>query len=151
MTDLIKTEALIEQLFGNTFDDGGDSFANHMRRVAARVPEEHKIIALLHDVVEDTPLTLHDLAGLGYDEATLKAVDLLTHRKKEMSYQDYIDRICASGNRAAIWVKLADQEDNLDPRRWLYLNRYKQNALRKRYAGVKQKLMAAAIALEEKA
>jgi hypothetical protein len=65
-----------------------------------------------------------------------------------MDYPTYIDRICKSGNRRAIYVKLADQKDNLDPMRWLHLNRFVQNALRKRYAGVQEKLMAAAMELQ---
>jgi hypothetical protein len=70
----------------------------------------------------------------------LEAVDLLTHDKKQLDYPAYIDRICESGNRWAILVKLADQKDNLDPARWLLLGKHRARALTKRYAGVVPKL-----------
>jgi hypothetical protein len=71
-----------------------------------------------------------------YPPEVLEAVDLLTHDKKQLDYPSYIDRICESGNRWAILVKLADQKDNLDPARWLLLGKHKARALTKRYAGV---------------
>lgn len=45
------------------------------------------------------------------------------------------------GNRRVIRVKLADQVDNTDPLRFMKLNRFTHNALRKRHAGVKERLL----------
>lgn len=139
---------LIELHFSDKFDHGGIPFSEHMARVVANVAdecEETQHVAWLHDIVEDTPLEISDLRELGYSEAILTAVELLTHRKKELTYAEYIERICESGNRMAIYVKLADQQDNLDPIRWMSLNTFMQNALSKRYRGVRTKLLEAAI------
>ena len=66
----------------------------------------------LHDVVEDTPLTIEDLRTDGVEEEVLAAVDLLTHRDG-ISYEKYVKNIVASGNRIAIHVKLNDLRHNL--------------------------------------
>lgn len=76
--------------------------------------ETARIAGILHDVVEDTPLTLEDLGRLGFANDVVAAVDALTHREDE-PYEDYIGRVCL--NRVACLVKLADIRDNLDPRR----------------------------------
>ena len=67
----------------------------------------------LHDVVEDTDITLNDLRSKGVEEEVLAAVDLLTHRDG-VSYEDYVRHIVASGNQTAIHVKLNDLRQNLD-------------------------------------
>lgn len=66
----------------------------------------------LHDVVEDTPLTIEDLRTDGVEEEVLAAVDLLTHRDG-ISYEKYVKNIVASGNQIAIHVKLNDLRHNL--------------------------------------
>lgn len=145
--NLHETEALVREKFAGQTDRGGVPMADHMMRVASFLADEDEATqhaAWLHDIVEDTDVTLENLADL-YPPEVVETVALLTHNKKEMTYAEYIDRICASENIRAIKVKLADQRDNLDPKRWLHLNRYVQNALRKRYAGVQNKLMEAAI------
>lgn len=87
----------------------------HPLRVMLRMKsEEEQIIAVLHDVVEDTPYTLERLRELGYSEEILAALDCLTRREGE-SYQEFIERI--SQNPIARRVKLADLEDNMDVKR----------------------------------
>lgn len=145
MPTLEQSVFLVRQLFSDTFDDAGVSMADHMIRVHARVAQydiETQHVALLHDVLEDTDLTFSDLLQMGYSETVVEAVMLLTKPRKE-PYAEYIDRLCHSGNARAILVKLADNADNTDPKRWLYLNPYKANALSKRYHGVREKLDAA--------
>ena len=66
----------------------------------------------LHDVVEDTELSIADLRARGVEEDVLSAVDLLTHRDG-MSYEDYVKQIVWSGNETAIQVKLNDLHHNL--------------------------------------
>ena len=68
---------------------------------------EEKKAGLLHDVVEDTDLSISDLRDKGVEEGVLEAVDLLTHRD-EISYEDYVKKIVSSGNQTAIRVKLND-------------------------------------------
>ena len=77
--------------------------------MAAVDGEEAKIVALLHDVVEDTAVGLDDLRREGFSEAVLLAVDCLTHRRNE-PYADYVVR-CKS-QPLARQVKLADLADN---------------------------------------
>jgi (p)ppGpp synthase/HD superfamily hydrolase len=69
-----------------------------------------RIVALLHDVVEDSPVTLADLADNGFDRLILHAVDCLSRRSDE-PYSDYIDRV--AGDDLARKVKLSDLADNL--------------------------------------
>jgi hypothetical protein len=71
--------------------------------------EDADDLGVLHDVVEDTAVTLDDLRAAGFSEAVLAAVSLVTHDKAE-SYADYVVR-CKS-NAIARRVKLADLEDN---------------------------------------
>jgi hypothetical protein len=69
-----------------------------------------QIVAILHDVVEDTDVTLSALEKRGFDRLVLDAVDCLSHRAGE-GYEDYIDRLAA--NPIARQVKLSDLRDNL--------------------------------------
>jgi len=148
--NLTETEAFVREIFEGQVDSGNVPMAEHMARVVLYLEGQDETTlqaAWLHDVVEDTKVTLEDLRVRGYTQPVIEAVKLLTHEKKVISYREYIDRICQSGNRSAIYVKIADQNDNLNPQRWLQLNRYAQNALRKKYKGVQEKLMEAAITL----
>jgi (p)ppGpp synthase/HD superfamily hydrolase len=73
---------------------------------------EEKKAGILHDVVEDSDITIADLRHGGVEEDVLEAVDLLTHREG-MSYEDYVKKIVMSGNETAIQVKLNDLHHNL--------------------------------------
>ena len=66
----------------------------------------------LHDVVEDSDITIADLRAEGVEEDVLTAVDLLTHRPG-ITYEDYVRNIVLSGNQTAIQVKLNDLHHNL--------------------------------------
>ncbi len=67
----------------------------------------------LHDVVEDTGLTLDDLRQKGVDGDVVAALELLTHRDEE-DYFEYVRRIAESGNITAIHVKINDLRHNLE-------------------------------------
>ena len=73
------------------------------------------IVALLHDTVEDTFVTIDFLREKGFSERVLEAVDLLTHREEE-DYFDYVRRI--KENPLAATVKLADLRHNSDVTRY---------------------------------
>ncbi len=73
--------------------------------------EETVIAALLHDVVEDTDITLRDLAEMGFPKDVLDALTLLTH-DETVPYLDYVAKL--KDNPIARAVKLADLEHNSD-------------------------------------
>jgi (p)ppGpp synthase/HD superfamily hydrolase len=106
---------LAAQAHRGQVDKVGQLYITHLLRVMARVQgDREQIIAVLHDLVEDTSYTFGDLRALGYAEEIIQALDCLTHRSGE-SYEQYIER--ASANPLARRVKLADLEDNMDLRR----------------------------------
>ena len=73
--------------------------------------EEEKIVAVLHDVVEESEVSLHELRAMGFSRQVVEAVGILTKRN-DMTYFDYIDDIRCS--ELASKVKIAEIEDNLD-------------------------------------
>lgn len=88
----------------------GSPYIEHPARIAAKVEDRLKPIAWLHDVVEDTKVTLEDLKAEGFPTYILDAVDVLTHKNKEPNVT-YWKRILT--NPDAVIVKLRDIEDNL--------------------------------------
>lgn len=93
-------------------DKGGNPYILHPLRVMFSMKgENEKICAVLHDVIEDTDITLEFLRNDGFSEEILSALDTLTRRKSE-SYDQFIDRIV--DNQLACNVKLADLSDNMN-------------------------------------
>jgi len=93
-------------------DKGGEPYILHPLRVMMKLKDEkQRIVAVLHDAIEDTRVTDIDLVVKGLDIDLLNVILTLTRNKNE-SYDKYIDRI--SHNEFAIQVKLADLEDNMD-------------------------------------
>jgi len=96
-------------------DKVGHPYILHALRVMLRQEDETaQVVAVLHDVLEDTHVTLADLRAAGYSEQVRAAVDCLTRREGEL-YEAMIERVAA--NPLARQVKLADLADNLDPKR----------------------------------
>ena len=73
----------------------------------------------LHDVVEDSDLTIDDLRRKGVDEEVLAALGLLTH-DKSTDYFEYVYKIAHSGNYTAIHTKINDLKHNFDRGRKSY-------------------------------
>jgi (p)ppGpp synthase/HD superfamily hydrolase len=93
----------------------GTPYALHPIRLSMSLQsEEQKIVALLHDVVEDTDWKFEDLVGEGFSENVIEALRLLTHTDGS-PYPDYIERL--STNTLAKAVKKADLTDNMDLKR----------------------------------
>jgi len=96
---------------------GLDYFESHVAPVAARARSLHgpreESLALLHDVFEDSPTTSPDsVIERGVSAETVRSALLLRHPCGE-SYRRYIERLCESGDVAAIRVKLLDLENNI--------------------------------------
>lgn len=111
MSDLDTALALAVEAHRGQLDKAGQPYILHPLRVMARVstPTE-RLVAVLHDVVEDSPTTLDDLRRAGFSDEVVRAVDFLTRREDE-SYEAFIERV--AGDPLARRVKLADLEDNM--------------------------------------
>jgi (p)ppGpp synthase/HD superfamily hydrolase len=111
-------------------DKAGEPYILHPLRVMLKLypDEEAMIVGVLHDVIEDTEVTLRNIELAGYGDKIIQALDAITRREDEV-YTDFILRV--SGNALATKVKIADILDNLDPARPLQENERKR--LRKRY------------------
>lgn len=95
-------------------DKGGIPYIFHPYHLAEQMPDEFTTcVALLHDVVEDTSVTLEELAKV-FPKEVVDAVAMMTHRKDE-PYLEYVMRV--STNPIARTVKLADLRHNSDESR----------------------------------
>jgi hypothetical protein len=93
-------------------DKGGEPFILHPLRVMLRLSTaEERIVAVLHDLVEDTAATTHDLEREGFTETIIEAVLALTRQEGE-PYEDFIRRVAK--DTIACRVKRVDLEDNSD-------------------------------------
>ncbi len=112
MSTLARAITIAALAHQNQVDRGGAPYMLHLMRVmlAARTQDE-QIVAILHDLLEDTDWTLERVAREGFAPEILRSLDLVTHRKDE-SYPDYIARVKL--DPVAARVKLADMLDNLD-------------------------------------
>ena len=109
---LEKAKMLAEKAHQGQVDKGGHPYILHPVRVAENCKgEKEKVIALLHDVLEDSTYTREDLKKEGFSEDILEGLVCLTHRAGE-AYMEYIERICQ--NPLAVKVKYADLQDNMD-------------------------------------
>ena len=121
-------------------DRAGQPYILHPLRVMARCQStEEKIVAILHDVVEDAQWSFDDLRKEGFSEETIQALDCVTKREGE-PYEDFVRR--SAGNRIATRVKLADLEDNLDVRRLSEITEKDRERLN-RYLAAYRRLQAA--------
>ena len=100
------------QAHRDQLDKGGMPYVFHPFHLAEQMlDEDTTVLALLHDVVEDTPYTLADLAPMGFSQKVLEALALMTH-DPAIPYMDYVAKIKA--NPLARAVKLADLRHNSD-------------------------------------
>jgi (p)ppGpp synthase/HD superfamily hydrolase len=96
-------------------DKAGAPYILHPLRIMMKMENQDGMIAaMLHDVVEDSSVTLADLRAEGFSDEVIAAVDHLTRREGE-AYEIFINRL--RHNPLAVKVKLADLEDNMDIRR----------------------------------
>lgn len=96
----------------NQVDKSGLPYVFHPFHLAEQMPDEKStIVALLHDLVEDTDYTFDDLKNMGFAQEVLDALRLLTH-DKQVPYLQYVATI--RKNPIARMVKLADLQHNSD-------------------------------------
>lgn len=98
---------------GQVDQAGNDYFSGHLLRVTAQFTNKtRKAVAILHDIIEDTPMSAENLRKLDVSEEIITAVEIVTRREGE-KYHVFIDRIANSDNQHAIAIKLADLKDHL--------------------------------------
>lgn len=124
----------------NQVDKANAPYILHPLRLMLRgqTPLE-QIVAVLHDVVEDSDWTLEQLAAEGYPPEAMAALDCLTRRIDE-SYDEFIDRVLT--NPLATRVKRYDLEDNMMLTRMTTLTPKDVERLQ-RYHAVYQRLLKA--------
>lgn len=140
MSTLERAIEIAARSHAGQVDKAGQPYILHPLRLmlAVTAPEE-RIAAVLHDVVEDTPVTLDDLAAAGFSQDVLTAVAALTKLEGE-------SRIAAAQRAAqnpiARVVKLADVADNMDLSR-ISVPTEKDFVRLREYEQVRQILLAA--------
>lgn len=113
-TDTVRrAEAFAREALAGVLDKRGKPVLDHVARVAAAaLPYGGTAVAVawLHDVVEDSAVTV-DAIEACFGPEIARAVDALTRRKRDETYEAYIERVAA--NPLAVGVKLCDLADNL--------------------------------------
>ena len=124
--------ALARRAHRGQADKAGAPYISHPLRVMNALQDpDARVVAVLHDVIEDTPIDDKELARLGYSPHIIEAVLAVTRREGE-SYEDFVAR--AALNPIARQVKIADLEDNMDlsrianptPKDFARLEKYKR-------------------------
>jgi len=129
----IKAMVLAYDAHHGQFDKGGVPYIFHPIHLAEGMEDEASTcVALLHDTVEDTAVTLEQLAK-EFPKEVVEAVDLLTHREG-VDYFDYVRAI--KTNPLATKVKLADLRHNGDPKR--ICNQGNQEKRREKYTAARK-------------
>lgn len=115
MSNLGKAILLAVYKHADQKDLCGQPYIMHVIRVMTKMgTDQERIVAVMHDLVEDTDVTLDHLERLGFSVDVIHSVDCMTRRSGE-KYDDYIERVAS--NRISKKVKIADIEDNMDIRR----------------------------------
>lgn len=112
--DLVKKATMIANIFfKDKKDKGGYPYLGHLQYVSNGFDDtNHKVVGLLHDVIEDTVVSKTILKELGFPNNIIDAIDILTRKTED--YSSYIDSIVNSNNLLAIDVKMKDLEHNMD-------------------------------------
>lgn len=111
---IYKALEISTTLFEKDTDKGGLPYILHLIYVYKHVyTVEEKVIALLHDVIEDKKVTKKDLIDIGFPSKIVEDIAILS-RKKHTDYSLYIDTLVKSASKEALHVKLADLRNNMD-------------------------------------
>jgi (p)ppGpp synthase/HD superfamily hydrolase len=119
-------------------DKSGRPYIAHPLRVMGALRDEHeRMAAVLHDVVEDTTVTLADLTEAGCPQPVLAAIAAISKRPGE-DQDAYLARVAA--DPIALAVKRADIADNMSPERLARLDEETQARLRTKYESALRQL-----------
>lgn len=140
MSTLERAIAIAAQAHAGQFDKAGQPYILHPIKVMLRLTSAHERMAgVLHDVVEDTPVSIKDLISEGFPEPVIVAVVALTKLSGE-TRMDAAKR--AAADDVACAVKLADNAENMDLSR-IPNPTYKDFARLVEYEQVRELLLAA--------
>lgn len=143
---LPETIAFVRTAFAGIVDKVGQPCAEHCIRVMERLPseatEDERHAALLHDILEDTPLGAPHLRERGYSGRTVMLVQELTRRPMDGLYLNRIKYIAWTRDAGLIRIKLSDIDDHLDPERVAALPPESRGLVR-RYERAREILLAA--------
>ncbi|NMF56742.1 HD domain-containing protein [Pseudanabaena yagii] len=104
--------AIATKAHDGQFDKAGKPYISHPLTVMAQMDTlESKIVAVLHDAIEDSDLKITDLVQQGFPDFIVKAIAAITKLDGE-AYEDYILRV--KSNAIARKVKIADLTHNMD-------------------------------------
>ncbi len=147
---LLKTLDIVVKVFKDKVDKSGTPYLIHLLNVYSGVSlYSEKIVALLHDIVEDTELTFEDLKELGFPVDIINQLWYLTREESE-EYKDYIERIISSNNIHTYNVKLADLKHNMDLSRINKPTMKDRERVSRRYMPSYTKILEAANKFQEK-
>jgi len=143
--EINRAAGIARQYHAEQLDKAGLPYVGHLERVASMVGQAggtwaQEAAAWLHDVVEDTALTVEEMAALGVPETVTKIVAIMTH-VKEKTNVEYWDAIRAEP--AAVLVKLCDIYDNLSPARMRCLDEATRKRLLLKYSKAIQVIVGA--------
>ena len=89
----------------------GEPYILHPLRLLIKAKSnEERIIAILHDVIEKSNISLAALKNKGFDQNIISCIDSLSRRRSE-SYIEYIERLMQ--NKISVKIKLLDLADNI--------------------------------------
>ncbi|MFT4284362.1 MAG: HD domain-containing protein [Protaetiibacter sp.] len=141
--ELIRTaRAIAERAHGLQVDKAGMRYIDHPRRVAERLAADGAPVAAiaaawLHDVLEDTAITVDELRNEGIPEEVLSAVEAVSKRPGQDA-RSYAAAVLASP--LGLIVKRGDLADNTDPERLERLDDTTRRRLEKKYAEMRKLL-----------
>jgi len=129
--DPTTAKAIATEAHAGQTDKAGRPYIEHPERVAGRLGDpDAVVVALLHDVLEDTDLTADDLRAAGATELQVQALETLAHAD-HVSNEDYWRALRQVP--LARMVKVADLADNTDPARIALLEPERQTYFRTKY------------------
>lgn len=111
MNQLQLAQYLATAYHKHQVDIGGTPYIKHPQAVASRLPQDPQLqtLAWLHDLIEDTPLTLEQVSQYPFDSEVLQGLQVITRIGQE-SYDAYLSRVMTS--RLATLVKIEDLHEN---------------------------------------
>ena len=138
---LYKALEISSIIFKHDVDKGGLPYSIHMLYVYRHVDTiEEKVVALLHDIMEEKNITEEELLDIGFSKKVVDDIKILT-RVKPSEYNDYIDDIVKNGSKEALTVKLADVKHNMDMSRIKNPTVKDYERVEKRYAPAYTKIL----------